>query len=80
MKKLLIWIVFAIMLNVQAFACNINTASIAELCELKGIGTGTAEKIVKYRETHKFTTIEEIMKIKGIGQRKFDSIKKELSV
>lgn len=81
MKKLLIWVILAIMLNVQAFAaCNINTASAEELCELKGIGKGTAEKIIQYRETTKFTNIKELMKVKGIGQKKYDSIKSELSV
>jgi len=64
----------------QLFACNINTASIEELSELKGIGSSTSAKIVEYRKKHKFQKTEDLMQVKGIGQKKYDSIKKELSV
>jgi competence protein ComEA len=69
-----------LILSIQAFACNINTADVKELSELKGVGVKTAEKIVQYRKEHKFKTTDELMKVKGIGQKKYDSIKKELSV
>jgi competence protein ComEA len=69
-----------LMMSMQLFAVNLNTASAEELSELKGIGLKTAEKIVAYRQTHKFKTTDELMDVKGIGQKKFDSIKKDLSV
>ena len=78
-RKLLVFLV-GLMMSVQLFAVNINTAGVEELSALKGIGTSTAQKIVEYRKMHKFSSIEDIMKVKGIGQKKFDSIKKELSV
>ena len=67
-------------MSVQLFAVNLNTASINELSGLKGIGQSTASKIVQYRKSHKFSSIEDIMKVKGVGQKKFESIKKDLSV
>jgi len=74
--------VFAIgmLMSIQLFAVNLNTASAEELSALKGIGDSTAQKIVQYRTQHKFGSVDELMKVKGIGQKKFDSIKKDLSV
>lgn len=54
---------------------SINTASKEELCTLPGIGKGTADKIIAYRSEHLFQTIEDLMKVKGIGQAKFDKLK-----
>ena len=70
----------AMLFSVQLFAVNINTASAEELSTLKGIGPGTAEKIIKYREMHPFKRIDELMNVKGIGEKKFEKIKEELSV
>ena len=78
-RKFLVFML-GMMMSMQLFACNINTASVEELSALKGIGQSTAKKIVEYRSEHRFTTIEDLMKVKGIGQKKFDSIKKDLSV
>ena len=72
--------VSALMLSVSLWAVNINTASIEELSTLPGIGQGTAEKIVKYRKDHKFKTTSDLMGVKGIGSKKFEKIKTELSV
>ena len=80
MKKVLLGVIVSLMMSLQIFACNINTANEKELSELKGIGPSTAQKIVQYRKEHKFNKTEDLMKVKGIGQKKYDSIKKELSV
>jgi comEA protein len=59
---------------------NINTASKLELKKLKGIGEKTAQKIIKYRKKTPFKVIEDIKKVKGIGPKKFESMKKHITV
>mgnify|MGYP000624882440 CR=1 FL=1 len=80
MGKMFLGFVLGLMMSVQLLAVNINTASVEELGSLKGIGSSTAAQIVQYRASPKFESTEDIMKVKGIGQKKFDSIKAELSV
>jgi comEA protein len=58
---------------------NLNTASIEQLQSLPGIGPSTAKSIVEYRtKVGKFNRIEEIINIKGIGEKKFEKIKDRL--
>lgn len=60
---------------------NINTATQTELETLPGIGTSTALKIINYRNEHgRFTNIEDIKNVNGIGDTKFDNIKKLICV
>lgn len=60
---------------------NINTASKNLLVSINGIGDKIAERIIKYREENgKFETIEDIMKINGIGDSKFEDIKDYITV
>ena len=55
---------------------NINSASESELISLPGIGAATAKKIIDYRETNgAFIEIEDIKKVRGIGESKFQSMK-----
>jgi len=55
---------------------NINTASAKELEELPGIGPVLAEKIVSYREANgPFKSIDELKKVSGIGEKRFQAIK-----
>lgn len=62
--------------SVKTHKININTASIKELEELPGIGKVLAERIVSFRETNgPFKSIEDIKKVSGIGEKKFESIK-----
>jgi competence protein ComEA len=60
---------------------NINTAAAAELETLSGIGPKTADAIVEYREANgPFASIEDIMKVPGIGEGTFEKIKDEITV
>lgn len=60
---------------------NINTATQTELETLPGIGPSTALKIINYRtENGEFSSIEDIKKVSGIGDAKFESIKKYIKV
>lgn len=55
---------------------NINTASIVELQKLKGVGETYAQRIVDYRvENGEFKTIDELLKVKGIGKKRLEDIK-----
>jgi competence protein ComEA len=57
----------------QADKVNINKATVAELTQLNKIGQKYAERIVAYREKNgDFEKPEDIMKVKGIGQKTFD--------
>ena len=59
---------------------NINTADEVELMMLKGIGEAKAKAIIEYREAQSFETIEDIMKVSGIGEKTFENIKDRITV
>ena len=60
---------------------NLNTADVAALMTLPGIGESRAKAIISYREQHgAFTKIEDIMKISGIKQAAFSKIKDKITV
>lgn len=55
---------------------NINTCTIDDLIELKGLGESKAKSIIEYRNINgAFKTIEEILNVKGIGSKIFENIK-----
>ncbi len=55
---------------------SISNAPLDLLTTLPNIGPATAQAIIDYRNTHgDFTTIEEIMNVRGIGLATFDAIK-----
>ena len=62
-------------------AVNINTASVAELDALPGIGAKTAALIVEYRTKNgPFKKVEELMNVRGIGEKNFLKLKSQLTV
>jgi competence protein ComEA len=55
---------------------NINTASATEIATLPGIGPKTAALIVEYRQKNgPFKKIEELMNVKGVGEKSFLKLK-----
>ena len=62
------------------FLININTANEKELDALPGIGPTIARRIVEHRNSKPFTKIEDIMLVKGIGQKKFAKLKELITV
>lgn len=60
---------------------NINTAGEKMLTMLPGVGPSIAGKIVEYREHNgKFEKIDDIKKVRGIGDKKFEKMKEFLAV
>lgn len=60
---------------------NINTANQTDLETLPGIGPSTAQKIINYRkENGKFSSIEDIKKVSGIGESKYSKIKDYITI
>ena len=60
---------------------NINSADIAQLTQLTGIGEARAADIIAYRTEHgRFLTIEEIMNVSGIKESTFQKIKDQIVV
>jgi len=60
---------------------NINTASATDLETLPGIGARTAARIVEYRQKNgPFKKIEELMNVRGVGEKSFLKLKPQISV
>jgi competence protein ComEA len=60
---------------------NLNEADLQTLIRLPGIGEITAQKIIDIRsKKNKFENLEELMEIKGIGEVRFNKIKKFLYI
>jgi competence protein ComEA len=60
---------------------NINSASAEQLQAISGIGPSMANNIIEYRtKVGKFNKIEEIMNVKGIGEKMFQKIKDRIAV
>ncbi len=67
--------------QVEPTKVNINKASKDQLAKLPDIGPKTAEEIINYREKNgPFKKIEDIKKVSGIGDKKFEKIKDLITV
>ena len=73
MKKLLLVLLLA---GSYLFAgINLQTASKAELMSISGIGAKKADAIMKYRKLHKLKSVNDLLKVKGIGKNIVKNVK-----
>ena len=64
-----------------ALAVNINTADVAVLAQLPGIGEVLARRIVDYRTIHgRFTAVEQLTNVEGIGEGKLEAILEQITI
>ena len=85
-KALFLTLVLMVLMVGAAFAecadgqVNLNTATAEELQQVNGIGGVLAQRIVDYRTEHPFQNLEEIVAVKGIGEKTFEKIQNSLCV
>ena len=58
---------------------NLNTANLAELETLPGMGKSLAERILETRQTQPFTSLEDLTRVKGIGKSKIKKLEGKVS-
>jgi len=82
MKKLFFTLMLVLFFATAAFAkVNINTANADELATLAGVGKVKAEAIIAYRTANgNFKTVEDLSKVKGIGDKSVEKLKPEITV
>lgn len=60
---------------------NLNTATLAELQTLPGVGPVLAQRIVDYRDQHgPFATVADLRKVSGIGDARYNDLKARVTV
>ncbi len=65
---------------ISAEKVDINTATMEELQALPKIGPKTAKAIVEYRKMHSFKSVDELINVKGIGDKKFEKLRPLITV
>jgi len=81
MKRLVLAFALALCSLAATAAVNLNTATKDELVALPGIGPAKAQAILDYRSKNgAFKSIEELKDVKGIGAKRYEKIKSDLTV
>ncbi|HJA59997.1 MULTISPECIES: ComEA family DNA-binding protein [unclassified Brevibacterium] len=64
----------------QSGKVDLNTADATALQTLPGVGPVTAEAIISHRQTQPFAAVDDLLLVKGIGPKTFESLKDLVSV
>lgn len=68
-------------LSGAAGVVSLNSASAGELTTLPGVGQATAAAIISHRETvGGFTSLEQLLEVKGIGPAKYEALKEQVGL
>jgi len=59
---------------------NINTATVEQLTTLPGVGPKLAARVIEYRQKTPFHSTQELMNVKGIGEKNYAKIQGFLTV
>ena len=70
---------FVLAMGLLYGAVDINNASLKELTTIKGIGEKKAKSIIEYRSKECFAKPSDIIKVKGIGEKTYEKIKKDIT-
>ncbi|SHI76360.1 competence protein ComEA [Malonomonas rubra DSM 5091] len=80
-KSLTCLLLFLLLLSVGSFQAvaadklDVNSATVEQLVEIKGVGDVIARRIVDYRQQHNgFTSLAELSEVKGIGDKKLEQM------
>jgi len=73
-------VILSLLVTLLVATVDINSANVKELTTLKGIGPKKAESLLNYRKSHCFKTVDEIVKVKGIGKKTLEKNRKNLRV
>lgn len=81
MVRWLFALTLAFAAQLAAAAVDLNTATREELIAVNGIGPARAQAILDYRAQHgTFKSVDELKDVKGIGARRFETLKSEFTV
>jgi competence protein ComEA len=81
MKAWLLALALALAAPLAHAALDLNTATKEQLVALSGIGPAKAQAILDYRAQHGgFKSVDELKDVKGIGARRYERLKSELTV
>ena len=81
MNRWLLALVIALAAPFAHAALDLNTATKEQLVALSGIGPAKAQAILDYRAQHGgFKSVDELKDVKGIGARRFEKLKPDLTV
>lgn len=68
-------------LTIAEEAIDLNRATVKELTRLPGVGESIAKRIVEFRDEHgPFKRVEDLLKVKGIGEKSFEKIRPHVRV